>query len=196
MDTALRPIVPPLPSLPSLARLPDGQTDAAQDFVNRLRAAAPRFAAAAGADSAVVREVVPPARHRRARCRVVLRAADGSERDLTFLGPVSRAAALADRAFASTIQQWLDTRHDDEGAGLVPDDEAPGGHAVDLTAWTPPTAVSALPTAVVPAVAAGSLPTTAMPLASLAGRSPHAAVPAARGGDLPTEAITVAPVAG
>jgi hypothetical protein len=193
VDTALRPIVPPLPSP---VRLPDGQADAAQDFVNLLRAAAPEFAAAAGADSAVVREVVPPARHRRARCRVVLRTADGSERDLTFIGPVSRAAAPADRAFASTIQQWLGTGHADEGAGMVPDDEAPGGHAVDLTAWTRLAAVAALPTAVVPAVSGGGLPTTAMPFASLAGRRPRGAVPAARAVDLPTEAIAVAPVAG
>ena len=47
--------------------------DDAQRFVTGLRSAATEFAAAAGAESAVVREAVPPARHRRSRCRVVLR---------------------------------------------------------------------------------------------------------------------------
>lgn len=176
VDTALRPIVPPLPAS---VRVPDGRPDAAQEFVDRLRAAAPRFAVAAGVDSAVVREVVPPARHRRARCRVVLRTTDGGERDLSFLGPVSRSAARADRAFESSIRQWLGIPHGDEGAGLVPDDEAPGGYAVDLTAWTPPTTVA-------------SLPTTVMPAASGTGRP---AVPTARAADLPTEAIAL-PAAG
>ena len=63
------------------------ESDAAQRFVARLRSAAADFAAAAGAGSAVVREAVPPARHRRSRCRVVLRYADGTETDVTFLGP-------------------------------------------------------------------------------------------------------------
>ncbi len=143
MDTALRPVVPPLPTT---VRLTGGHPDAAQDFVNRLRAAAPRFAEAAGADHAVVREVVPPARHRRARCRVVLRAADGSERDLTFLGPVSRPAVLPDRTFEGQVQQWLATAPTGHGSGLVSDDEAPGGYAVDLTAWTAPATVTHLPT--------------------------------------------------
>ena len=70
MDTALRPAVPPLPTV---VRRPAAPMDAAQDFVTRLRASAPSLADAAGAESAVVREVVPPARHRRSRCRVVLR---------------------------------------------------------------------------------------------------------------------------
>ena len=192
MDTALRPIVPPLPSL---ARLPAGQPDAAQDFVDRLRAAAQQFADAAGADSAVVREVVPPARHRRARCRVVLRSADGSERDVTFLGPVSRAAAVAEHTFESTIAQWLATPHEDESAGSVADDEAPGGYAVDLTLWTPPAAAADF-LAAPPAGSSAGLPTAALPLLSVAGRPPRSAVPAARVVDLPTQAITLAPVAG
>ncbi|SNS46574.1 hypothetical protein SAMN04488107_2680 [Geodermatophilus saharensis] len=161
MDTALRPVVPPLPSI---ARLPDGQVDVAQEFVNRLRAAAPRFADAAGAGSAVVREVVPPARHRRARCRVVLRSPDGGERDVTFLGPVSRPAVLPDRTFEAQIQQWLAAAPDGEAAGLVADDEAPDGYAVDLTAWAAPSATVT------------HLPTTAMPLL---GAAVPAAVPAA-----------------
>ncbi|MGY1688126.1 MULTISPECIES: hypothetical protein [unclassified Geodermatophilus] len=155
MDTALRPAVPPLPSV---VRLPEGQVDVAQDFVTRLRAAAVQFAVAAGAQTAVVREAVPPARHRRARCRVVLRAADGSERDLTFLGPVSRPAVLPDRTFEQQIQQWLAARVGDEGEWLVADDEAPDGVAVDLTAWTGRPAAAGLPTQAMPLQRAQAVP--------------------------------------
>src|SRR3712207_9415934 len=81
--------------------------DAGQEFVTRLRACASSLAAAAGADSAVVREVVPPARHRRSRCRVVLRSAGGAETDLTFLGPVSSAAAAPEDAFDLQVRAWL-----------------------------------------------------------------------------------------
>ncbi|MGY1733249.1 hypothetical protein ACI798_17210 [Geodermatophilus sp. SYSU D01045] len=160
MDTALRPAVPPLPSV---VRLPEGQVDVAQDFVNRLRAAAAQFAVAAGAQTAVVREAVPPARHRRARCRVVLRAADGSERDLTFLGPVSRPAVLPDRTFEQHIRQWLAARVDGEGEWLVSDDEAPGGVAVDLTAWTGRPAAAGLPTQAMPLQTARSAQPPARP---------------------------------
>jgi hypothetical protein len=133
VDTALRPAVPPLPAV---VRLTDGRTDAAQEFVARMRAAAPDFAAAAGAATAVVREVVPPARHRRSRCRVVLRFAGGDESDLTFLGPVSRSAASSERAFDLQIQTWLAHGRGTEGSWLVPDDEAPDGVAVDVSAWS------------------------------------------------------------
>ncbi|MGY1704975.1 hypothetical protein ACI79C_10395 [Geodermatophilus sp. SYSU D00697] len=133
MDTALRPAVPPLPAA---VRVPDGITDAAQEFVTRLRAAAPDFAAAAGADSAVVREVVPPARHRRSRCRVVLRSAGGQEADLTFLGPVSRVPSSPERAFDLQIQTWLAHGRGTDGDWLVPDDEAHDGVAVDVSAWS------------------------------------------------------------
>ena len=110
--------------------------DAAQEFVTRLRASAASLAAAANAQTAVVREVVPPARHRRARCRVVLRAADGGETDLTFLGPVSSAAASAERAFDLQIRAWLASELGREGSWLVADDESPDGVAVDVTAWS------------------------------------------------------------
>ena len=66
---------------------PADEQDPAQQFVARLRSSAADFAGAAGAESAVVREAVPPARHRRARCRLVLRYVDGTEIDVTFLGP-------------------------------------------------------------------------------------------------------------
>jgi len=133
VDTALRPAVPPLPAL---VRVPGRPTDAAQEFVTRMRAAAPDFAAAAEAETAVVREVVPPARHRRSRCRVVLRFAGGDETDLTFLGPVSRTPTSAERAFDLQIQTWLANGRGTRGDWLVPDDEAPDGVAVDVSAWS------------------------------------------------------------
>ncbi|WP_456550273.1 hypothetical protein [Blastococcus sp. SYSU D00813] len=117
-----------------MTRLSDGQPDAAQEFVNRLRAAAPAFALAAGADTAVVREVVPPARHRRSRCRLVLRLPGEVEVDLTFLGPVSRPGT-AEGDFDGQIQTWLAGDRSNEQAWLVPDDESPDGLAVDVTAW-------------------------------------------------------------
>ena len=133
MDTALRPAVPPLPAP---VRRPAAPLDAAQEFVTRLRASASSLAAAAGADTAVVREVVPPARHRRSRCRVVLRFAGGAETDVTFLGPVSCAAAAPQRAFDLQIRAWLSCELGREGSWLVTDDEAPDGVAVDVTAWS------------------------------------------------------------
>ena len=131
VDTALRPALPPVPAVP---RLFEGQPDAAQEFVNRVRAAAPEFAAAAGAETARVREVVPPARHRRSRCRLVLRFPGEVEVDLTFLGPVSRGSAL-EPDFDLQIQTWLGSDRSNEQAWLVPDDESPDGLAVDVTAW-------------------------------------------------------------
>ena len=130
MDTALRPAVP----LPAVTAQADGQPDAAQEFVNRLRAAAPAFAVAAGAETAVVREVVPPARHRRSRCRLVLRFPGEVEVDLTFLGSVSRGAVLA-TDFDAHIENWLASDRSNESAWLVSDDESPDGLAIDVTAW-------------------------------------------------------------
>jgi hypothetical protein len=109
--------------------------DPAQDFVSRLRAAAADFATAAGADTAVVREAVPPARHRRSRCRVVLRYRDGDEADLTFLGAVGRPGTPAWQGFDQQIQRWLGTGQQREAAWLVADTEAPDGIAVDVPAW-------------------------------------------------------------
>ena len=109
--------------------------DPAQDFVSRLRAAAAAFADAAGADTAVVREAVPPARHRRSRCRVVLRYPDGGEADLTFLGAVGRPGTPAWQGFDLQIQRWLGTGQQRQAAWLVEDVEAPDGVAVDVPAW-------------------------------------------------------------
>ncbi|MDP5183457.1 hypothetical protein QOZ88_12500 [Blastococcus sp. BMG 814] len=109
--------------------------DAGQEFVARLRAAAAAFTDAAGAESAVVREVVPPARHRRSRCRVVFRYADGAESDLTFVGERRRPGAPETDELDAEITRWLaDGQHRDP-AWLVDDEEAPDGLAVDVTAW-------------------------------------------------------------
>lgn len=131
----------PLESVASASALalalvePDAPVDDAQRFVARLRGAATEFAAAAGAESAVVREAVPPARHRRSRCRVVLRHADGQETDVTFLGPVGSPSASAYPAFDLDITRWLATGQAREDAWLVPDVDAADGVAVDLSAW-------------------------------------------------------------
>jgi hypothetical protein len=109
--------------------------DPAQAFVSRLRSAAREFAAAAGAQSAVVTEAVPPARHRRSRCRVVLRYEDGDQTDVIFLGPAGRPGADTHPGFDASIQRWLGTGQQREATWLVPDDDAPDGLAVDVTAW-------------------------------------------------------------
>jgi hypothetical protein len=126
------------PALLALADDPElalDDDDPAQDFVSRLRAAATGFAAAAGADTAVVREAVPPARHRRSRCRVVLRYRDGDEADLTFLGAVGRPGTPAWQGFDAEIERWLGTGQQRQAAWLVEDTEAPDGIAVDVPAW-------------------------------------------------------------
>jgi hypothetical protein len=115
--------------------LPGVDQDAAQQFVERLRTTAPEFAEAAGAASAVVREVVPPARHRRARCRVVLRFADDTETDVTLLGPTGNPATPSRHGFDRQIRRWLGTGLPRKAAWLVPDADAPDGLAVDLSAW-------------------------------------------------------------
>jgi hypothetical protein len=78
---------------------------------------------------------VPPARHRRSRCRVVLRYADGAEADLTFLGAVGRPGTPAWVGFDQQIQQWLGDGQHREPAWLVEDPEASDGLAVDVPAW-------------------------------------------------------------
>ena len=108
-----------------------------QIFVGKLRASARRFASAAGAESAIVREAVPPARHRRARCRVVLLYPAGQEADVTFLGPASTIAGkeITMSQFDTAIEQWLSAGQERSRRWLVPDEEAAGGVAVDVTAW-------------------------------------------------------------
>jgi hypothetical protein len=111
------------------------ESDAAQQFVARLRSAAGDFAAAAGAESAVVPEAVPPARHRRSRCRIVLRYADDTETDVTFLGPAGEPGSPSRHGFDRQIRRWLGNGQQRDDAWLVTDPDAPDGVAVDMTAW-------------------------------------------------------------
>ena len=124
----------PAPVAPPVA-LSDPEADGAQRFVARLRAAAADFADAAGAASAVVPEAVPPARHRRARCRVVLRYADDREVDVTFLGPAGEPGSPSRHGFDRQIRRWLGAGQPRDDAWLVPDPDAPEGVAVDVAAW-------------------------------------------------------------
>jgi hypothetical protein len=103
--------------------------------VARLRSSAPDFAAAAGATSAVVREAVPPARHRRARCRIVLRDADGTETDLTFLGSAGVPGTPSRHGFDRQIERWLSRGRQRAHRWVVPDPEALEGVAIDVAAW-------------------------------------------------------------
>jgi hypothetical protein len=137
METIYAPSGRSLPPVPRSATDEQPHQDAAQQFVARLRAAAQSFAAAAGAQTAVVREAVPPARHRRSRCRVVLRDAEGVETDLTFLGPAG-SAATAPLAFSEQIQGWLTAGGPRAERWLVADADAADGTAVDVTAWSLP----------------------------------------------------------
>jgi len=130
MFAASRRSLPPVPRPAS-----DGDDDPGQVFVARLRAAAPAFATAAGAQGAVVREAVPPARHRRSRCRVVLRYADGGESDLTFLGPAGRPGEDAQARFDTAIRRWLGAGQQRDDGWIVRDGDAPDGVAIDVTAW-------------------------------------------------------------
>lgn len=123
--------------------------DTAQLFVSRLRSSAASFARAAGAVEAIVREAVPPARHRRSRCRVVLRYAGGEETDVTFIGPVvspDLGKYLSMSEFDALIQRWLGSGQERSRRWLVPDDEAADGVAVDVSAWFDRTAATGIPT--------------------------------------------------
>ena len=140
METILAPSRRSLPPVPRSAGTPASDAmstaldDVAQAFVTRMRSAAADFAAAAGAESAVVREAVPPARHRRSRCRLVLQYADGTERDLTFLG----AAGSPTRSrvgFDRHIQGWLRAGQLRDPAWLVADADTADGAAIDVPAW-------------------------------------------------------------
>jgi hypothetical protein len=131
----------PVPVAPEgVAELSGPELDAAQEFVTRLRSAAADFAGAAGAASAVVREAVPPARHRRSRCRVVLRYPDDTEADVTFLGPAGEPGSPSRHGFDRQIRRylgngWLGNGQPRDEAWLVADPDAPDGVAVDVTAW-------------------------------------------------------------
>ena len=124
---------PAAPETP--VEMPVDAQDPAQQFVARLRSSAADFAGAAGAESAVVREAVPPARHRRARCRLVLRYADGDLADVTLLGPAGSPGRPSRHGFDRQILRWLGAGLLQDDAWLVDDPDAPEGVAVDLTAW-------------------------------------------------------------
>jgi hypothetical protein len=152
METILAPSRRPLPPVPRSAATAASDAvsssgsgalatsasaaldDIAQVFVSRVRSAAADFAAAAGADSAVVCEAVPPARHRRSRCRLVLQYADGTERDLTFLGAAG-APTRSRLSFDRHIEGWLRTGQLREPAWLVADPDTADGVAIDVAAW-------------------------------------------------------------
>ncbi|MCA0146637.1 hypothetical protein [Blastococcus sp. LR1] len=123
------------PTSPSTPPRANATNDAGQAFVARLRAAAPAFATAAGARNAVVREAVPPARHRRSRCRVVLRHVDAAETDLTFVGEPRQPGTQDPRAFETQICAWLRAGQPRDTAWVIPDPDAPDGLAVDVAAW-------------------------------------------------------------
>jgi hypothetical protein len=124
----------PVAAVPALSAVP-ADDDPAQDFVTRLRSSAGDFAEAAGATSAVVREAVPPARHRRARCRVVLRYADDTVTDVTFLGSAGSPGRPSRHGFDRQIRRWLGSGQRHSEAWVVADPEASGGLAVDVAAW-------------------------------------------------------------
>jgi hypothetical protein len=126
--------VDPTPAGPP-AEPSDAESDRGQAFVARLRAAAADFAAAAGAESAVVPEAVPPARHRRARCRVVLRYVDDTDIDLTLLGPAGEPGIPSRHGFDRQIRRWLGAGQPRDDAWMVPDPDAPDGVVVDVIAW-------------------------------------------------------------
>ncbi len=111
------------------------EQDPAQLFVARLRSSATDFAGAAGAERAVVQEAVPPARHRRARCRLVLRYDDGDVADVTLLGPAGAPGRPSRHGFDRQILRWLGAGLIRDDSWLVSDPDAPGGVAVDISAW-------------------------------------------------------------
>lgn len=133
---AADPAPDPAPVAAPVAARPEGtEQDAGQQFVARLRSAADDFAAAAGATSALVREAVPPARHRRSRCRLVLRFADDTETDVLLLGPTGAPGSPSRHGFDRQIRRWLSAGQVRHHSWLVADPDAPDGVAVDLSAW-------------------------------------------------------------
>jgi len=131
-----RPVAAPNRRTPADRERPTrDEQDAAQQFVARLRAAADDFAEAAGAVSAVVREAVPPARHRRARCRLVLRFADETETDVLLLGPAGTPGSPSRHGFDRQIRRWLGAGQVRDDSWLVTDPDGPDGVAVDVSAW-------------------------------------------------------------
>ena len=82
----------------------------------------------------MVCEAVPPARHRRARCRLVLQYADGVERELTFLGAAGNPTRSR-LGFDRQIQRWLRAGQLRDAGWLVVDAKLSEGVAIDVPAW-------------------------------------------------------------
>ena len=99
------------------------------------------FARRGGAVSAVVPEAVPPARHRRARCRVVLRYADDSEADVTFVGAGGTPGSPSRTGSTAQIRRWLAAGQLRDDAWLVADIRCPRrrGRRSTLAPGAPPT---------------------------------------------------------
>ena len=135
METRDAVVQRPLPPVPRSGNAQETRQAAAQEFVARMRARAAAFAAAGGALSAVVAEAVPPARHRRCRCRIVLRHAGGVHSDTTFLGPAGAPTLAAREWFDWQIRRWLAAGRRRDPDWLVADPAAPDGEAVDICAW-------------------------------------------------------------
>jgi hypothetical protein len=136
METTDAVVRRPLPPVPRPGSVQETRQAAAQQFVAGMRAGAAGFGAAGGALSAVVAEVVPPARHRRARCRVVLRHAGGAQADTTFLGPAGAPTLAAREWFAGEICRWLAAGRQPDASRPDPDAAAAtGAQVVDVSAW-------------------------------------------------------------
>jgi hypothetical protein len=135
METKDAVVQRPLPPVPRSGNAQETRQAAAQEFVARTRTRAADFAAAGGAVSALVAEVVPPARHRRSRCRIVLRHSGGAQSDMTFLGPAGAPTLAAREWFDGEIRRWLAEGRQRDPAWLVADPAAAGGAAVDVCAW-------------------------------------------------------------
>jgi hypothetical protein len=134
METRDAVVPRPLPPVPRSGNALETR-QAAAHFVARMRARAAAFAAAGGALSTVVAEAVPPARHRRSRCRIVLRYPGGVHSDTAFLGPAGAPTFAAREWFDGEIRRWLADGGRRDPDWLVADPAAPGGEAVDIDAW-------------------------------------------------------------
>jgi hypothetical protein len=137
METMDAVVQRPLPPVPRSGDAQEIGQAAAQQFVSRIRAGAADFAAAGGALSAVVAEVVPPARHRRSRCRTVLQYADGLQSDTTFLGPAGAPTLAALEWFDGEIRRWLAAGRRRDVPWPAADLAPPGGRVVDVCACAP-----------------------------------------------------------
>jgi hypothetical protein len=66
---------------------------------------------------------------------VVLRYADDTVTDVTFLGPAGSPGRPSRHGFDRQIRRWLGSGQRHSEAWVVADPEASGGLAVDVSAW-------------------------------------------------------------